>query len=196
MAVIGSFANKTFSVSSNHMYTIDEISFNSELKFDEQEVDGSKPSTYIKGAGLDKVGFNLTLKKQKNVNVKNEIDEWIKIKNAKTPYMLILGNRNVTGNKFLLTNVDTTELILGPSGDYLKAKLQLQFLEYIRAGKKEDKEGKESGSNSSSKSKKTSETSKESKKKKKRKNKNAKEASKPSSADNAKVSALEKELYG
>ena len=68
MSTIGSFANKVFKVSSNHLYTFDEFTMNGELKVDEQEVDGSKPSSYIKGSGLDKVSLNILLIKQKNIN--------------------------------------------------------------------------------------------------------------------------------
>ena len=61
MSIIGSFANKVFKVSSNHLYTFDEFTMSGELKVDEQEVDNSKPSSYIKGPGLDKVSLNILL---------------------------------------------------------------------------------------------------------------------------------------
>ncbi|WP_195940963.1 phage tail protein [Romboutsia sp. 1001713B170131_170501_G6] len=206
MSIIGSFANKVFKVSSNHLYTFDEFTMNSELKIDEQEVDGSKPSTYIKGPGLDKVSLNVSLIKQKNIDVRNEIDEWKKIKDSKIPYHLIIGNRNLATYKFLLTNVDVSETKIGVSGEYLKAKVQLQFSEYVRAGKKEENTTTSSSSNDTTKSstkstskKSTAGTTKSSKKSKKRKNKNAsksKSKNKTSKSDNSKIEALEKELYG
>lgn len=206
MSIIGSFANKVFKVSSNHLYTFDEFTMNSELKIDEQEVDGSKPSTYIKGPGLDKVSLNISLIKQKNIDVRSEIDEWKKIKDSKVPYHLIIGNRNLATYKFLLTNVDVSETKIGVSGDYLKAKVQLQFSEYVRAGKKEENTTTSSSSNNTTKSstkstskKSTAGTTKSSKKSKKRKNKNAsksKSKNKTSKSDNSKIEALEKELYG
>lgn len=206
MSIIGSFANKVFKVSSNHLYTFDEFTMNSELKIDEQEVDGSKPSTYIKGPGLDKVSLNISLIKQKNIDVRNEIDEWKKIKDSKIPYHLIIGNRNLATYKFLLTNVDVSETKIGVYGEYLKAKVQLQFSEYVRAGKKEENTTISSSSDNTTKSstkspskKSTAGTTKSSKKSKKRKNKNAsksKSKNKTSKSDNSKVEALEKELYG
>lgn len=206
MSIIGSFANKVFKVSSNHLYTFDEFTMNSELKIDEQEVDGNKPSTYIKGPGLDKVSLNVSLIKQKNINVRNEIDEWKKIKDSKVPYHLIIGNRNLATYKFLLTNVDVSEIKIGIAGEYLKAKVQLQFSEYVRAGKKEESTTTATSSGSSTKNstkstskKSTAGTTKSSKKSKKRKNKNAsksKSKNKTSKSDNSKIEALEKELYG
>ena len=206
MSIIGSFANKVFKVSFNHLYTFDELTMNSELKIDEQEVDGNKPSTYIKGPGLDKVSLNVSLIKQKNIDVRNEIDEWKKIKDSKVPYHLIVGNRNLATYKFLLTNVDVSETKIGVSGEYLKAKVQLQFSEYVRAGKKEESTTTSSSSGNSTKNstnstskKSTAGTTKSSKKSKKRKNKNAsksKSKNKTSKSDNSKIEALEKELYG
>lgn len=123
MSTIGSFANKVFKVSSNHLYTFDEFTMNGELKVDEQEVDGSKPSSYIKGSGLDKVSLNILLIKQKNINVRSEINEWFKIMNSKIPHHLIIGNKNISSYKFLLTNIETSDTKIGPDGEFLKSNL-------------------------------------------------------------------------
>lgn len=195
MSTIGSFANKVFKVSSNHLYTFDEFTMSGELKVDEQEVDGSKPSTYIKGSGLDKVSLNILLIKQKNINVRNEIQDWFKIRDSKTPHHLIVGNKNLSTYKFLLTNVDTSDTKIGPNGEFLKSTLKLQFSEYVRAGKKENNSTSTSSSSSSSKS--NAGTSKTSKKTKKTSSKSKSQNSSTSSnKSNAKLDALEKELYG
>lgn len=205
MSTIGSFANKVFKVSSNTLYTFDEFSRNGDLKIDEQEVDGSKPSTYIKGSGLDKVTLNVLLIKQKSLNVRNEIDEWFKIMNSKVPYHLIIGNKNLSTYKFLLTNVGTSDTKIGPGGEFLKSTLQLQFSEYVRAGKKEDNSTSTGASTSTSTSNSTSKssskskagTTKTSKQTKKRSTKtSSKQTKNDSNKSNAKLEALEKELYG
>ncbi len=193
MSTIGSFANKVFKVSSNHLYTFDEFTMSGELKVDEQEVDGSKPSTYIKGPGLDKVSLNILLIKQKNVNVRNEIQDWLKIRDAKTPHHLIIGNKNLSSYKFLLTNVNTSDTEIGPNGEFLKSTVQLQFSEYVRAGKKENSSSK---SNSSKSNAGTSKSSKKTKKTKKNSKSKSKKSSTKSNKSNAKLEALEKELYG
>lgn len=185
MPTVGSFASKSFTTSYNHFYTFDELSMNSDLKIEEQEVEGSKPSTYIKGQGLDKIAFSIIIIKQKNIDVKNEIDSWNKIKNAKVPYSLILGNKNMSSNKFILTNVDASEIKISPKGEFLKAKLQLQFSEFVRAGKKKEESSSGSG---------TSKTSKTTKKRNSSKKTSSKSST--SKSDNSKIQALEKELYG
>ena len=196
MSTIGSFANKVFKVSSNHLYTFDEFTMNGELKVDEQEVDGSKPSSYIKGSGLDKVSLNILLIKQKNINVRSEINEWFKIMNSKIPHHLIIGNKNISSYNFLLTNIETSDTKIGPDGEFLKSNLKLQFSEYVRSGKKENNSTSTS-SNSNSSKKSNAGTSKSSKKTKKNSSKSkSKKSSTSSNKSNAKLEALEKELYG
>ena len=188
MPILGSFSNKTFVVSSNKIYTFDELTINGELKHEEQEVEGNKPSTYIKGPGLDKFSFTIFLIKQKSVNIEKEIEDWFKIRDSKTPSYFIIGGKSVSKNKLLLTNVDVSETKIGVNGEYLKAKIQLQLSEFVRAGKKQDTSTTTSSAPS---------TSKSSKKSKKRSNKNAKDATSSSSnSSNAALEVLEKELYG
>ena len=188
MPILGSFSNKTFSVSMDKIYTFDELTINSELKFEEQEVEGSKPSTYIKGAGLDKFSFTISLIKQKKINIENEIKDWLKIRDSKTPHYLIIGGKSVSNYKLLLTNIDVNDTTIGVNGEYLKAKIQLQFLEYVRAGKKQDTDQTSSSKPPS--------TSKNSKKSKKRSNKNSKNTTTNTNKSNVALEALEKELYG
>lgn len=198
MSTIGSFASKVFKISSNYLYTFDEFGISGELKIDEQEVDGSKPSTYIKGSGLDKVSLNILLIKQNYINVRKEIEDWFKIRDAKIPNHLIIGNKNMSTYKFLLTNVDVSDTKIGPDGEFIKAKVQLQFSEYVRAGKKEDNSTSSSSNTSKSNSSKsnagTSKTSKKTKKKSSSKKNSS--TSKKKNSSNSKLDALEKELYG
>ena len=139
--------------------------------------------------------------KQKNINVRNEIQDWFKIRDSKTPHHLIVGNKNLSTYKFLLTNVDTSDTKIGPNGEFLKSTLKLQFSEYVRAGKKENNSTSTSVSSSTSTSKSSSKskagTTKTSKKTKKRSTKTSSKPTKNnSSKSNDKLEALEKELYG
>jgi len=107
---------------------------------EEQEVEGQKPSTYIKGSQLNEVNFTIPLIAQASINIENEIDRWIKIKEAATPYMLLLANKPVSQNKFLLVSVSVQETVFNVTGDYQRANIQLQFKEFARYGKKEEED--------------------------------------------------------
>lgn len=168
---IASFGNKTFSVSNNRIYTFEEFSRTGTLNIEEQEVEGQKPSTYIKGSALDEISFKVTLFRQKGLDVRSEIDSWMAIKDSKVPYMLILGNKPVTTNKFLLTSVSESEASFDRNGNYLRVVIQLQFKEFVRAGAKKQENDTEANASSTKKSIKRG-SSKKRRKSKKRTNKN------------------------
>lgn len=170
---IGSFANKIFSVSRDRLYPISEYNSSCSLNVEEQEVEGSKPSSYIKNENLEEFKFSIALYNQRSVDVQEEIQEWKDICKAAQPYMLIIGGKPVCNNKVLLMHVEEQETSLNGDGKYFKAKLQLQFKEFVRNGYKQDE-----------------------KEKKKRKNKNAKEANALGPQDEAKLTTLDNEIFG
>jgi len=137
---IACFGDMIFNVSLNKIYSLKELAITSGLNIEEQEVEGQKPSTYIKGSQLDEVNFTVPLIAQQSINIKSEIDKWKKIKETATPYMLLLANKAVSQNKFLLVNVSVQDVVLDVSGDYQKANIQLQFKEFARYGKKEEED--------------------------------------------------------
>lgn len=170
---IGSFANKVFSVSRDRLYSIGDYNSSCSLNVEEQEVEGSKPSSYIKNENLEEFKFSITLYNQRSVNVKQEIQEWKDICKAAQPYMLVIGGKPVCNNKVLLMHVEEQETNLNGDGKYFKAKLQLQFKEFVRNGyKKEEKENK------------------------KRSNKNAKEAKALGPQDEGRLNKLDNEIFG
>lgn len=171
---IASFAHKTFSVSREKIYTIQGITSEASLNIEEQEVEGSKPSTYIKNPSLKSFSCILELLKQKNVDVEYEKNEWMELCEAGVAYLLLIGGKPFCKNKMLLTNVSEQESQLNKDGEYLKTKLQLQFKEFERSGskKEDDKKGK------------------------KRKNANAKESVALGPEDEAKLNNLDGEIFG
>ncbi|MBO0555665.1 hypothetical protein EXQ41_06320 [Clostridium botulinum] len=126
-----------FSVSLNKIYTLNDFSLSSSIDIEEQEREGSKQSTYIKGLNLDEIGFSIPLIKQKQVNIRSEIINWLNTQNRRVPYMLIINNKPVTSSKFLLTSVKVSNALLDRKGDYLKATIEVTFKEFVRRGQKQ-----------------------------------------------------------
>lgn len=177
---IATFAHKTFSVSRDKIYTLQGITSSCSLNIEEQEVEGSKPSTYIKNAALKQLSFNLELRQQTNVDVEYEKNDWMTLCESATPYMLLIGGRPFCSNKMLLTSVSEQEAELDGSGRYIKSKLQLEFKEFERWGAKKEEAGTKAGD----------------KKGKKRKNKNKDEAEALGPEDEAKLNSLDSEIFG
>ncbi|MDU4598230.1 MAG: phage tail protein [Clostridium sporogenes] len=127
-----------FSVSLNRIYPFNDFSLSSSIDIEEQEREGYKQSTYIKGLNLDEVSFSIPLIKQRRVNIRNEYIHWINTQNRRVPYMLIINNKPVTSSKFLLTSVKLSNTIFDKKGDYIRANIEVTFKEFVRKGKKQN----------------------------------------------------------
>lgn len=180
---LGGFSGKLFEVSSNKIYTFDDYTKSFSLNVESQEVDGDKPSTYIKGKGLQNPSISIKLRQSSSIDVVTEVEDWGRICESGAPNMLFLGDNPVSTNKFLLKNVGLSDTTYFGS-KLIKATLKLDFEEYVRAGVK-----KESGTSDEDKEK----ASKSSKTKSKAK---ASGEETMSEEDSKKVSALENQVFG
>lgn len=134
---IGAFGDKVFEVSENKIYTFDDLSVSEGLDIEVQTTEGSKPSIYIKGVKEKTVSFSITLY-SRYVNVEAEIEWWKRELICQTPEYLTIGNRTMSICPFLLTEVNESDVVLSPNGRIIKAKLDLNFTEYVRAGYKKN----------------------------------------------------------
>ncbi len=130
---IAVFGSKVFEVSSK-IYTINELQYGSTLDTEKQESIGKKPSTYNKGPGLNSLAFKISLKSSLGVDSRTEIEEWEAIKDGGVAYPFILGNRPLGKNKWLLIDVQATDLVIDGNGNMLAAEINLKFDEYVRPG--------------------------------------------------------------
>jgi hypothetical protein len=133
---IATFGKKVFGVSSSKVYTFAGFSFGGSLDTETQEKIGDKPSTYIKGGSLDNLSFDIPLRVDFGMNVRQQIEDWQAIKDAAKPYQFILGNKPLGNNKWLLKSVNVTDTGIDAGGQILKATLKLEFEEFVRVGKK------------------------------------------------------------
>lgn len=59
--MLAAFGDKTFEVSSRIVYTFTDLSTSGKLRTETKDVDGKKPTTTIKGPGLEELSFNVLL---------------------------------------------------------------------------------------------------------------------------------------
>ncbi len=131
---IGVFGSKTFTVSGNRIYTLSNMSLGKALSIENIDVAGNKPSTYIKGIGLDSFSCDIILD-SRYVDVQKEIDDWSATLTAKKAYAFSLGKSFLGKNKWLLKSMDISNTVMDGSGMLLKAVIALKFEEYVREGK-------------------------------------------------------------
>lgn len=125
------FGSKIFSTSLSRIYPLDGLSISGSINKETQDRQGQKPTTYIKGLGLEAISVSIPLVAQKTVNVRSELDSWRKIRDARIPYYFIIAGKPLVSNKMLLESVDTSDVILDQNGNFIKATMQLKFEEYV-----------------------------------------------------------------
>jgi hypothetical protein len=132
---IASFLGKVFQVSLNRRYTLDGLTWSGALDTEAQEKVKDKPSTYIKGFGLETLSFEIPLRAENQINVRTEIEQWEAIRDKAVSGVFILGTRPIGKNKFLLKSVAVSDTMIDGKGLLLKATVKLELEEFVRAGK-------------------------------------------------------------
>lgn len=132
--LIGKFGSMTFEVSSKRIRTFHDFSLSGELETESGDAVKKKKTITIKGIGPVKISLELSLQTVLGCDVRNEIDEWLALKDTAATYPFILCGRAVSLNQFLLTNCDVSNVEITPVGSrpvITAAALKLQFSEYI-----------------------------------------------------------------
>ncbi|MFD5019996.1 phage tail protein [Paenibacillus sp. NPDC058367] len=152
---IASYQGKTFSVSPTKVYTIDGLEWSGSLNTESQEKLKSKPSTYVKGQGLDTMSFDVPLRAELKVDVRKEIEAWEALREKASPAFFVLGTKPLGKNKWLLKSVAITETQIDGKGRLIAARIKLGFEEYVRAGSAQKAAASASTKKTSAKSKKS-----------------------------------------
>lgn len=131
---IASFANKVFEVSSDKVYSFNELQFGTNLETETQENPGAKPKTYIKGPGLNTLSIKITVSADLGLNPRAEIGSWKILKDTRTAYPFILGGKPFGSDLWLLKDVQAADTKIDNAGKILSATISLSFEEYVFAG--------------------------------------------------------------
>ena len=141
---IAVFKNKTFQVSSNKINTFDGLTWGGDIQTEAQDKLNSKPSTYIKGIGLNNMNFEVPLKSSLGINTRKEIEEWEAIRDSLQSAIFIICTKPLGKNKWLLKSVNASDTVVDNKGNVTEAKLKLEFEEYVRPGSAESTSSKSS----------------------------------------------------
>ncbi|WP_035172455.1 phage tail protein [Caldanaerobius polysaccharolyticus] len=131
---IAVYANKTFQVSQSQVYTLNEFALSSGLNTEKQDATNKKPSTYIKGPDLDTISLSIPLDASLKNNIRAEYESWVALKDSQRAYPFILGGKPIGKNRWIIKSVGLSDTFIDNKGNIRKAKLQLEFEEYVRAG--------------------------------------------------------------
>lgn len=131
---IAVFANKSFEVNANKLYSFDGFQYTSSLQTEKQDSSNGKPKTYIKGPDLDNLSFSIKLDVEFGVNPRKEWQDWRTIMLSEKNYPFILGGRPLSSYNFLLLGVTPSNVVVDNKGNILSMDLELKFDEYVAPG--------------------------------------------------------------
>lgn len=132
MATIGNFGTKiTFSVSSSKVQTFSNYSETIGSRWTEHNIQQRFPRSEFLGSDLMTVTMTVVLDAAygvKPLSVRNKIKDCVR--NGTKEY-LIIGGKQVSGNKYKITNAQNTWDIVLNNGKVQKITMNLTFQEYV-----------------------------------------------------------------
>ncbi|WP_053983738.1 phage tail protein [Niameybacter massiliensis] len=138
------FGPKGFTVSSEKVVTFDEFGLESGLDTETQESKDKKPSTYIKGAGLDSFSIKVRLEAELGIKPLEQIESWMQVKDEAKAYPFLIKGKPLMNTKWILKNVSVNETNFDAAGNLFSATLTLKFEEFVKAGSKKEESTKRS----------------------------------------------------
>lgn len=134
--IVGKFGIKTFEVSEKRLVTFNGISVNLGIEFENQNVENSKPSTWVKGKKLKSVMIPITLD-HRFCNIKDEMTYWETAMDKVSGGNLSIGAWTI--GYFIITDIKYPSYKLGNNGRYLKVEAEITLQEFVSKGYNKDK---------------------------------------------------------
>ena len=133
MSYYAKWGPKGFTVSTTRLALMEGLSTSLTLKEDsENDTSGTQP-TNTRGRELRPISFSVLYLRAAGMDPRDQIDQWEKeLGNA---YPLMIGGQRFGAEKMKLTEVDASDILLGPTGEFLQARVSITLEEYSE-GKK------------------------------------------------------------
>lgn len=131
MGVIGYFGNNRFEVSSKGVLPLQDFHRSTVPKKETIDRLGMKSLTEYTGPGLDTVTFTIKVNAELGQSPRKTLDKWTQLAAAGTVDVLVIGNKPLGTDLWMLTGADEGWDTLDGSGAVLKAGIDLSFEEYM-----------------------------------------------------------------
>ena len=149
--MIAFWGPKTFEVNSNVVYTFDKITRSTSFSVEDKENGKKKPKLKNKHPDLEEMSFSIYLNARLlRYNVREEIESWASL--CGKAYYFIVGNKAYGNHKWKLVSSSATEQKVNVYGDFISAKIDLNFKECPGSAKKSAKSTRNTKSNAAIKS--------------------------------------------
>ncbi|MCI5549782.1 MAG: phage tail protein [Clostridiales bacterium] len=124
----------SLSVGGTARATITEWQRKAAYKTETKENGTGWPKTQLKGPELGTISFSVLLSRSMGVDVRAELDKWESACNAGKAAQLKLGGKVVGSNKWMIKDVQESEVFFDSRLNLIGATMKVSFSEYASAG--------------------------------------------------------------
>lgn len=131
MGQIGYFGSEKFVVSDKKVLTFSDFQRSTAGRYQTFDRIGKKPLTEMTGPGLESISYSVALDASLGVEPRTVLDHWTTLADTGTVDVIVVGNKLVGKNKWLLKSASETWTTINGKGRVLKATMDLTFEEYV-----------------------------------------------------------------
>jgi phage protein U len=131
MGLIGYWGQERFEVSSSSVLTFDGFQLSTAARFESFNRIGQKPLTEYIAPGLDTISFSIKIDVMLGVNPRQVLDHWTQLAAAGNPDVLVVGNKVVGTDMWIIKTAAQTWEKLDGNGNVLTSTISLTLEEYM-----------------------------------------------------------------
>jgi phage protein U len=130
-SLIAYWGHEYFRVTQRFVFTFNNFERDSGGRYNYLERIGMKPMTDYAGPGLDQITFTAILEKSLGLNPRSVVGWWNRLSNSGKADVLVVGNKMVGQNNWLLKSVKEHWNTIDGKGNVLSGTMDLTFEEYM-----------------------------------------------------------------
>lgn len=129
--LVGYLGDIPFTVSRSFMRTFSEFNRNSTARWSKHDLIGQKPVLEFLGSDIEKISFKMLLRKDKGVTPEDELERLRQIRDTGEVFSLIIDDKPVSDNFWVIESLDESVAYWGKSGQMLSAEVSVTLQEYV-----------------------------------------------------------------
>lgn len=132
MAQIGNLGKLiVFEVNSKKVLTFSSMTKTVKGRWTTHDIIGNKPKSEFLGAGQGAISLNIYLSVNHGVKPRSTIEKIEKSVENGTPYLLVIGGKQVGDNQWVITDMSETWNDIIMDGNLVSANLSINLAEYV-----------------------------------------------------------------
>lgn len=131
MAVIGSYGEIVFEVSTDKIQTYKDFQRTNGPRWQEHAIIGQKPILEFEGPGVDAISFNVVLRADFGVNPEEQLVKLRKFARWGQKALFIRGNQPISTNYWVIDNLVEKHRNIDNLGNVLTIEVELNLKEYV-----------------------------------------------------------------